>query len=290
MNLRIDVLFNPGFTSPIFAPCESVTVFHDLQHRRHPEYFRWFDLPFWRLFLYLSAMRSSALIAVSQATLDDILAYYRVRPNKLRLVPLGVDENMFEIGKHREPDTVRPYLLCVSTLHAHKNVERLLHAFYAFRQEHPAYRLLLVGLRGFHAGQIERLVKELNLQSAVEITGWIPREKLYRLFQHASAFIYPSSFEGFGMPVLEAMAAGIPTACSAIEPLTTNSGSAALHFEPTETDEIRRAMVLLTGDETVRARLSREGPLRAAQFRWREAAVRTLAAIAGAAGGGSARD
>jgi glycosyltransferase involved in cell wall biosynthesis len=279
INDRIDVLFNPGFTSPLFTPCESVTVFHDLQHKRHPEYFRWFDLPFWRFFLYFSAMRSSSLIAVSEATRDDLLFFYRLRPSKVRTVTHGVDERMFEIGTARRQNAAQRCILCVSTLHPHKNVDRLLHAFCAFRSEHPNYRLALVGAKGFHSEAIERLIEELGLADSVEVTGWIDREDLYRIYGQAYAFVYPSTFEGFGMPILEAMAAGIPTACSAIEPLKTISGDGALHFDPASADDIRKALDWLACDDELRARLSEIGPRRAAQFRWRKAAEATLSVL-----------
>ena len=80
-------MFNPGFTAPVFAPCANVTVFHDLQHKRHPEYFRWFDLPFWRMLLWMSAHRSRTLIAVSQATREDLERYYSFAKGRIAVYP-----------------------------------------------------------------------------------------------------------------------------------------------------------------------------------------------------------
>lgn len=273
---RIDVLLNPGFTGPVLAPCEQVTVFHDLQHKRHPEYFRWFELPFWRLFLYLSAMRSRHLIAVSRATRSDLLAYYRLRPSKVRVVRHGVDPQMFEIGRRRNGKNLERYLLCVSTLHAHKNLNRLVSAFRRLHNLKPDFRLILAGCRGFYADELERQVKALGLEQAVEITGWVERRKLYELFERAWAFVYPSSFEGFGMPVTEALAAGVPTACSAIEPLISLSGQAALHFDPDDEDALFEALLRLSTDEELRRWLSAKGPVQAAQYSWKEAARKTL--------------
>jgi hypothetical protein len=103
---RLDVLLNPGFTAPLLCRCPMVTVFHDLQHKRHPEYFRWFDLPFWNFFLWASARRSRGLIAVSGATRDDLERYYGVRA---RVIHHGVERQFFEIAKSREP---KDFLLC----------------------------------------------------------------------------------------------------------------------------------------------------------------------------------
>src|SRR5579885_1574941 len=96
--LRLDVMFNPGFTAPLLCPCPEVTVFHDLQHKRHPEYFRWFDLPFWRFFLFWSARVSRIVVAISAATAEDLKKYYRLPQGTIRIVTLGVDEAFFEVA------------------------------------------------------------------------------------------------------------------------------------------------------------------------------------------------
>src|SRR5258707_699613 len=110
-----------------------------------------------------------------------------------------------------QPET---FLLAVSTLHPHKNLDGLLRAFALFRECHPEYRLVVSGIHGFFSPQLHALREKLNLEDSVEFPGWIPREDLYDLFRRAAAFLYPSLFEGFGLPVLEALAAGVPTACS----------------------------------------------------------------------------
>ncbi len=272
----VDVLFNPGFTAPVMIGIPQVTVFHDLQHKRHPEFFRQFDLLFWRLFLYASAHRSRRLIAVSEATRDDLAAFYRLNPGKIAVVPHGVDERMFEIAAARAPE---PFLLCVSTLHPHKNLDRLLRAFAELRRERPEFKLVLAGLKGFHTHAVERLASELGLAGAVRITGWLPREELYDLFRTAWAFVYPSTFEGFGMPVLEAMAAGVPTACSDIRPLRDIAGGAALRFDPLDVAAIEEALRRMVSDGGERARLAAAGRERARRFSWRRAAEQTLAVL-----------
>ncbi len=276
---RLDVLLNAGFTAPVLAPCPSVTVFHDLQHKRHPEYFRWFDLPFWRLFLWLAAHRSRLILADSEATRSDFLRYYRVPQSRVRVVPLGVDPAFFVLARERRPERDRPFILCVSTLHPHKNLDRLLAAFAQVRRSRPEVRLVVAGLRGFHARAVEQRVAELGLEMSVELTGWIPREQLYELYRAASAFVYPSEFEGFGLPVLEALAAGLPAACSNIEPLASLAGGAALLFDPRSEDEMAASLLRLIEDEDLRVHLSLRGPERAAQFPWRRTAELTLAAL-----------
>lgn len=277
---HIDVLLNPGFTAPILCGCPQVTVFHDLQHKRHPEHFRWLDLQFWRFLLFWSAHVSPALIADSAATRADLLRFYRLPDDKIRVIPLGVDPKFFEIATSRRPE---PMLLSVSTLHPHKNLDRLLRAFAVFRRTRPEFRLVIAGLRGFDTAKLEGLRQELGLSDAVEFTGWIPRGDLYALYARAFAFLYPSTFEGFGLPVLEALAAGVPTACSNIEPLASTAGDAALQFDPEDEKAVLEAMMQLVSDDRLRAQLVAAGPARAAHFSWKTTARLTLEVLAEAA-------
>jgi len=280
---EIDVLLNAGFTMPLLFPRPSVTVFHDLQHRRHPAYFRWFDLPFWNLLLWASARRSRSLIAVSEATARDLGRYYRGVSSKTVVIPHGVDPEFFRIGERRALCANRraseKYLLTVSTLHPHKNIDRLLEAFGLFRASHPEYRLVVAGLKGFATAELEARRRALNLEGSVTFTGWIPRHELYDLFERADAFLAPSRFEGFGMPILEALAAGIPSACSAISPLSDIAGPAAAKFDPDSVPAILAAMELLVTDTAFRERAATLGPRRGRQFDWDETAALTLKQI-----------
>ena len=279
LRLKLDVMLNPGFTAPLLCGCTQVTVFHDLQHKRHPEYFRWFDLPFWNFLLFWSAHISRTLIAVSSATAEDLAEIYRLPASKIRVVPEGVDPVCFDLAARRKPER---FLLAVSTLHPHKNLDGLLRAFAVFRQKYPDFRLIVCGLHGFFTDPLRELRGKLGLGEAVEFPGWIPREDLYELFTRAWAFVYPSLFEGFGLPVLESLAAGVPTACSNIEPISSIAADAALQFDPRDADAMVHALERIAVDETLRTRLALEGPRRAAQFSWRTTAEATLAALAAA--------
>jgi glycosyltransferase involved in cell wall biosynthesis len=269
---RLDVLFNPGFTTPILAPCACVTVFHDLQHRLHPEYFRLFDLPFWRLLLWASAHRARRLIAVSEATRDDLVRAYRLPSERISIVHHGVELDFFELNRAN----TAPFVLCVSTLHPHKNLDRLIRAYARNQRD---WRLIITGLRGFFAKSLDALIAELGVNDCVRLTGWIPREELLQLYADAQAFVYPSTFEGFGMPVLEAMAAGLPIACSDIPPLREVAGDAALFFDPLSEEAIASALDRIVTDAPLRAQLSQAGPERARGFSWDRTALETLHAL-----------
>ncbi len=256
--LKLDVLLNPGFTAPVAAGCPMVTVFHDLQSRRHPEYFRWFDLPFWRLLLWASVRRSQGMITISESTRQDLRRYYGVDS---LVVHFGVEREFFELSAGREPGD---FLLCPSTTHPHKNLDRLLRVHRAMANPPP---LVITGVRGFAAEQIEKAAA-----NSVRFTGWLPREELYELFRTARGFVFPSTFEGFGMPVLEAMAAGVPVACSDIPPLREVAGTTVHFFNPLSDAALADALARLcagtipTGEAQERAR----------QFTWEKNARATL--------------
>jgi alpha-1,3-rhamnosyl/mannosyltransferase len=134
-------------------------------------------------------------------------------------------------------------------------------------------------MHGFFSAELHALRDRLQLGGRVEFPGWIPREQLYDLYARAGAFLYPSLFEGFGLPVLEALAAGVPTACSAIEPMNGIAGTAALKFDPRDPSAIAEVMHRLVTDTDLRQRLAAAGPLRAAQFSWRTTAEGVLDAL-----------
>ncbi|HEX5226693.1 MAG TPA: glycosyltransferase family 1 protein [Bryobacteraceae bacterium] len=255
---HLNVLFNSGFTGPTFCACPMVTMFHDLQHKRHPENFRWFDLPFWNLLLGTTAWRSRGIITGSMASHDDFERYYR---RESEVIHYGVEREFFEIAKHREP---QDFILCVSTSHPHKNLQRLLRVH---SQIKDAPALILTGVRGYDAEEVESLAGP-----SVHIRGWIPREQLYELYRGALGLIYPSTFEGFGMPVLEAMAACVPVACSDIPPLHEVARSTVHFFDPASDRELRDALLLLASGKISTDAAQR----RAQQFSWEKTARATL--------------
>jgi glycosyltransferase involved in cell wall biosynthesis len=143
----------------------------------------------------------------------------------------------------------------------------------------PEFHLVVAGLKGFQSEALFRLRDSLGLSDAVKFTGWIPRKELYELFASATAFVYPSTFEGFGLPVLEALAAGLPTACSDIEPLSSIVGDAAVRFDPNDTKAICDAIIRITSDQHWQTCAARAGPQRAAAFSWTTTARATLEAL-----------
>jgi glycosyltransferase involved in cell wall biosynthesis len=272
---HVDLVFNPGFTAPKSLTVPAVTVFHDLQHVHHPEYFRKRELPFWNLLLAQSVRCSTKIIAASMATRRDVIEHYHLPDDRVVVIPHGVEKKFFELN--RRPDSENPFLLCVATIDPNKNLETLVRVFAGLRGEFPKLRLVLAGMRGGQTAKVEAMVDQLGLRSCVRITGWIPRSEIFELYERATAFVYPSTFEGFGLPVLEAMAAGVPLACSRIDPLVEIAADSAFFFDPESDQDMAQAIFNLLTDQAQQAQNLEHGKVRAAGFTWEESARRTLA-------------
>ena len=170
----------------------------------------------------------------------------------------------------------------MSTLHPHKNLGRLLEAFRLFREGHPEFRLTVAGLKGFAAERLEALRGELGLEEVVTFTGWIPRPELYGLFEGATAYVAPSEFEGFGMPVVRGSGGRESPARAPIlrRSMRWREG-AAVRFDPGSVTAMAAAMQLAACDEGFRARAAVAGPEQAGKFSWEVAAGMTLGALGG---------
>jgi glycosyltransferase involved in cell wall biosynthesis len=178
----------------------------------------------------------------------------------------------------QQPATPRePYFLYVGTIQPRKNLVRLLEAFAQLSPEAP--RLVIAGKRGWLSAPIERRAAELGLAERVVFAGYVPDAELPGLLRGALAFVFPSLYEGFGMPVLEAMAAGVPVLTSSTSALPEVAGDAALLVDPCDTAAIAGGMARLAGDASLRADLRARGLARAAEFTWERCARETLAVL-----------
>jgi len=280
---RLDVVLNFGYTAPLACPVPMVTVFYDLQYKIHPEFFKKLDLVFWRLLLPASARRSRAIVAMSRAARAQLETFYPWSRDRVRLVPHGIERRFSEIANARERSSgFGRYLLAVSTLGPHKNYDGLLRAFARYRATHPDVELVIVGIKGTQTDAIVRLRDHLGLAEAVTFTGWIPRERLYELYENALAFVYASRFEGFGIPVLEALAAGLPTACSEIPSLVEIAHGCARFFDPDDIDDIAAALTELTDVPAARDAID-AGRRRAGDYGWDASAGDMVDTLRGAA-------
>ena len=284
-----DVLFVPAHVLPLVHPRSSVVTVHDLGYLYYPRAHRPLD----RLYLDLStrynARAASRIIAVSQATKDDLVQHCGIEPDKITVVYSGCSETMQPVEDEATVERVKArygiqgdYVLYVGTLQPRKNLGRLLEAYAmvrrrAERDETPC--LVIAGRKGWLYDQIFQQVEKLGLEIEVIFPGYVPQDDLPALLSGARLFVFPSLYEGFGLPVLEAMACGTPVLCSNVSSLPEVAGNAALLVDPLDVESMAEAMNRLLQDEGLRARLVERGLQQARQFSWDRCARETLAVL-----------
>jgi glycosyltransferase involved in cell wall biosynthesis len=292
--LDVDVMFSPGFTSPLLCRAAGVTVIHDLQHRKQPENFGALERRAWDFSVWGSARRSRRIVTVSESSRHDIIEAYGVSPERVRVVQHGVEAEFFGLAGNKRYDKqlLREagvpecrYLLSVSTVHPHKNWQRLLEAYAHLVGEGRREHLVIAGLAGKAWQEVKERLLDAELAERVHLLGWQPREVLLTLFRFAEGLVFPSTFEGFGMPVLEAMAAGIPVVCSDIPPLREIADGAAHFFDPSSSPAMTDALREMFADKALREQFVERGLEKATQFTWTRAAEQTLAVLLDAARG-----
>jgi glycosyltransferase involved in cell wall biosynthesis len=272
---------------PLAAPCPGVVTVHDLAFVRAPGTMR----PVKRIYLTMlcraSVRRAAHVIAVSRQTAIDVQHFFGTPPCRITVVHNGVAAR-FTPRRAEEQAIFRQqrglparYLLYLGTLEPRKNLEQLVRAFARWRAATEVathdVKLVLAGARGWYYAEIFRTVEELGLADQVIFPGFVPGDELPEWYAAAMAFVYPSLFEGFGLPVLEAMACGTPVVCSRAPGVSEVAGDAALTFPPHDGMALAAALELVTGQPTVRQELAARGLAQAACFTWRRSAEATLA-------------
>ncbi|HEY8108882.1 MAG TPA: glycosyltransferase family 1 protein [Patescibacteria group bacterium] len=285
------------FTNYVAPPTRKpfVVTIHDLTFVKHPGYVEPKNLEYLKRFVPDTLERAAQVIAVSESTRDGIIDAFGVSRNRITVVPHAAHPRFAEqqdpatrgrIAKKYGID--RDYLLTVGTLEPRKNLETLLLAFSAMRK-HVREQLVVVGGQGWLFEETERLIRKLGLTDRVILTGYVPDAELPALFSGAKAFVFPSHYEGFGIPLLEAMTAGTPVVTSNTSSMPEVAGTAALYFDPDDDKGMRLAIERVLDDAKLRERLVEAGHEQAARFTWQRAAHKTLGAYYKALGVGNAR-
>jgi glycosyltransferase involved in cell wall biosynthesis len=220
---------------------------------------------------------------VSETTRRDVVTRYGIPPERVRVVYHGVNPRFKPVrlaasqqikDKYQLPDQ---YILAVGTIEPRKNLVVLLEAYHVLRQHNPDLQLVIAGKRGWHSEPFFERLQTLGLTDQVKLLGFVPDEDLPALYNFAEAFAFPSIYEGFGLPVLEAMACGTPVVCSNTSSLPEVAGEAALLLAPTDTRGWSTALQQVLDNPALRADLRQRGLRQAAQFTWAETAQQTLA-------------
>lgn len=283
------VYFFPTAVLPLlYQPSRSVITIHDVAFLFFPECFS-FGLRSWlALACKIGIARAKKVITVSEATRQDVLTHYGVAPEKVVTIHHGIHERFRKFDESFRPaieQTTRkyriqhPYILCIGTLQRRKNIPRLLQAFYLLKQQyHIPHQLVLVGQKYSDLPEHEILstINRLMLNQDVIWPGYIDEEEMPLLLNGAELFVLPSLYEGFGMPLVEAMACGVPVACSNTSSLPEVVGDAGMLFDPDDVDSIASTIYQLVTMERLLEKLRAKGLQRARKFSWDTCARKTL--------------
>jgi glycosyltransferase involved in cell wall biosynthesis len=277
----VDLLHSLASTAPLRGRFARVVTVQDLIYARHPEAHAGLRSLGMRALVPAGVRRSDRVIATSQSTRSDLIELLGTRPERIDVVPLGIDAGPREAPVATAPTRERlgladrQVLLSLSAKRPHKNLLALLDALASMPA--PARPLLVLpGYATWHERELRERARSLGVERDVRFLGWIADAEVEALWALARAFVFPSLYEGFGLPVLEAMAHGVPVACADSSSLPEVAGDAALLFDPRDTRAMARALERVLGDEPLRQRLVALGRARAREFSWERTARLTL--------------
>jgi len=276
---HVQLLHEPHYTLPRLTRCRSVVTIHDCIHLMFPK-----ALPnrlayaYARASIWSAARQADRVLTVSEASKRDILRFVDVPPEKVAVIYNAIDERFLRAPDEAQMELVRqryqlndPFILYVGNIKPHKNVERLIDAFGRARVgglEH--LRLVIVGDEISKYPALRQAVHRHRLDKHVRFLGFQPSDTLASFYRLARAFVFPSLYEGFGLPPLEAMACGTPVVTSNVSSLPEVAGDAAVLVDPHDADEIAAAIRRVVTDEPLRASLIEKGAARARTFSWSE--------------------
>lgn len=287
-----DVFFTPAHVIPIGYHKPSVATVHDLGYEYFPEAHPRRQLAYLRWSTRHNARVAWKVIADSKATRDDLVKLYNIDPAKIAVVYPGMDPNLRRVEDHSQIEAVcagfggrEPYLLYLGTLQPRKNLVRLVEAYAASELYKLGTMLVLAGKPGWLARPIlEALDHQPQVvRDSIRVTGYIGETEKNLLLSGATALVFPSLYEGFGFPILEAQACGTPVVCSNTSSLPEVAGEGALMVDPLAVDAISTAMRQVATDSVLRERLIKLGYANLHRFSWTEAAARVLAILEAAA-------
>lgn len=278
--LRVDVLHSPHYTRPLRSlPCASVVGLMDMTFFLLPEEHTAVKRAFFRFMIPRSAARADRLLAISESTKRDACAFLSLKPGRIdvSLLAPGVHYRA-DVPEAQRADVRRryalpdKYILFVGTLEPRKNLPRLLTAYEQLARRGAIPPLVLVGARGWHTEELDTRLASAREHGTVLELGYVPEADLPAVYAGCAVFVYPSLYEGFGIPVAEGLACGVPVITSNRSSMPEVAGEAALLVDPFSVDEMSRAIQHVLTDDAFSAELRRRGLARAARLSWRQTA------------------
>ena len=279
---RLDVL-HVTYNVPFFTRCPLVVSVHDISYVHYPEFFSKRDLRLLGTYVPYSVKAARHVLTLSESAAEDIERVYGVPRSKISVVPLAARAPYSSMAEPTRVSYMReayglsePYILAVGNLQPRKNLLRLVEAVAQLPAWASDLKLAVVGKAQWKESEIYRMVTELGLRDRVVFTGYVSDEDLALLYHGSLALVYPSLYEGFGLPILEAMACGTPVICSNTSSMPEVAGDAAIMIDPLNVGELADAIGSVVESNSLREHLRHLGFARAASFSWLKTACQTL--------------
>ncbi len=288
---KLNLLHAPVYVGPLAAPCPVVVTVHDLSFYLYPHLLRPLNRTYLQQMTRLSVARAAGIIAVSESTRADLMHVLGLGGEKVKVIPNGVGEEMRPMGDtaagatalaawRRRRGLPERMILFLGTIEPRKNIVVLLEAYAALRRgttcrARTTHRLVIAGGKGWYYEQIYAAVERLGLRDEVIFPGFVPQEELPFWYNAADLFVYPSLYEGFGLPPLEAMACGTPTIVSNSASLTEVVGDGAVVVDAHDVDGLAEAIAGILDDPAHRRALHERGMARARRYSWKASALQT---------------
>lgn len=278
-------LVHVQYTAPVNCPVPIVVSVHDVSFLEHPEYFRPARVMQLKLTVRRTVQRAARILTPSDFSARQIQRAYGIDPGRITVVPNAVSSLFRPMQREAARDQIKqrfgvsaPYILMVGDLQPRKNQVGLIAAFEQLIRERPdlPHHLVLTGQNSWFAERIHEAARKSAVTSRIHFTGFVRDEELLALYGGCELFVFPSFYEGFGLPIIEAMACGRAVACSNRSATVEVADGAAITFDPASTGAMVRAMRDLLLDNELRGRMERLGIQRAHGFQWKDAAAKTL--------------
>lgn len=283
--LDLDIVHDPIGIAPFLVPgCKykKITTIHDAVPAVYPKTQPLLSRILFSTLIANAGRSCDAILTVSQTSADDLQHYYRLPPEKIHVTPNGVHPPSLVSSDEAQSTLKRfgvrqPYFLYVGALHPRKNIRRVIEAFGIVHRHHPHSKLVIVGPPSWGAQQeLQNVIRSSGDDSGIVFTDFLTDQELGSFYQEALALVFPSLYEGFGLPVLEAMSYGTPVITSNVSALPEVAGDAALLVDPLSVDDISASMLRVIENDALRDELRRKGRVRFADFSWLKTAETTL--------------
>jgi len=281
---RLDLFHSPISGLPFLQFCPMVVTIFDLTYEIHPEWFSLRSIISSQIYSRWAAKTAKRIIVSSECTKKDIIKYYKVDEKNIEIIYIAPEESYKQITDKSRLNSVKSkygisknFLLHVGAIHTRRNIERLLKVFSRLRGEGFDLQLVLIGsLMVLKTIDLNHYIRELGLEGEVIHIDYVPDEDLVCLYNAAKLFVYPSLYEGFGLPLVEAMACGTPVVASNASCIPEVVGDAGILFDPYNEEEILDSIKIVLNDKSTWEALSIKGLRRAKQFSWSSAAKQTI--------------